>query len=154
MKEEILNKTKKKKLIQKLGEDFGISHLNYLIIKSGKDKYRIYSGSLSKEELNTLAKNTQIELIGTRLGTWEKDGFRISFDSLNIPEIKNEIKKNIVEISDEKVKNWLKGEDLQVINNITPNTKFVVIKNKDDFLGLARNQGFLKNYIPKYRRIK
>ena len=90
---QFLDKTKKRKLLNQLWKEFGISDLNYLLMKSGNDKIRIYSGNLSKDELNELSNNIYLEMLGIRFGTIEKDGIRISFDVLNIPEIKKQITK-------------------------------------------------------------
>src|SRR3989338_3755240 len=105
---DLLDKTKKKKILQLLEEEYGISQLQHLFIKSGKDKIRIFSGSLSKEELNTIAKVVHVDSIGIKLLTLEnfngeKEGIRLSFDILNMPEIKSQITKNFLEITDEQL---------------------------------------------------
>lgn len=153
MKIELLDKTKKKKILEKLEESYGIEDLDYLFIKSGKDKIRAYSGNFSKEELNDLAKNVHVEVIGTRLVNMDQEDIRISFDTINIPKIKEQITKNIQEITEEQAEQWLKGEDLQ----IEPKTKarYIVIKHKKDILGVGRNHTtYIKNYVPKERRIR
>jgi len=114
MKVELLDKSKKKKILNLLEENYGISELKYLFIKSGKDKIRVFSGSLSKEEINDLAKNTNIELIGARLCNLTGDGIRINFDIINLPEIKSQITENIQVLDDEKVIEWMKGNDLHI----------------------------------------
>src|SRR3989344_2996233 len=150
---EILDKTKKKKILNKLEEEFGIKKLNHLFIKSGNNRLRIFSGSLSKEELNTIAKKIHVELIGSRIVNIEKDDIRISFDAINIPEIKSQINKNIIEITDDQAKEWMKGNDLDI--EIVDKARFIIIKNKEDFLGVGKVQGtFIKNYVPKERRVK
>ena len=50
MKIQILDKTKKKKLISGL-EEFGINKIQELLIRTGKERIRAYSGNLSKEEI-------------------------------------------------------------------------------------------------------
>ena len=153
MKVELLDNTKKKKLINYLNDSYGIEELPHLIIKSGNDKYRIYSGNLSKEELNELAKNIHVELIGNRIANIDKGDTRISFDAINIPLIKEQIDENILEINDEQTIEWMKGNDLQI--KIETKSRFVVIKNNNDFLGVGRVQrDFIKNYVPKERRIR
>src|SRR3989344_4338429 len=69
---EFLDKTKKKKIIGNLNENYGIESLQHLFIRSGNDKIRIYSGGLSLEELNLFGKNLRLELIGASLGNTEE----------------------------------------------------------------------------------
>ncbi|MBI2628953.1 hypothetical protein HYW74_02630 [Candidatus Pacearchaeota archaeon] len=159
---DLLDKTKKKKILSLLDKEYGISQLPHLFIKSGKDKIRIFSGSLSKDELNNLAKTIHVDSIGIKLLTLEtfdgeKDGIRLSFDILNMPEIKSQITKNFIEITDEQLNSWLKGDNLDLDikqNNKDLNSRFIIIKHNNDFFGIARNQGFLKNYVPKERRLR
>ena len=152
-KVELLDKTKKKKIVQKLEKDYGIEELNYLLVRSGKENIRIFSGSLSKEELNLLAKEINIELIGTKLCTIIDEGIRLNFDLINLPEIKSQLNKSIIELNEEEMKKWMKGEDLE--KQVENEKKFLLISHKGDFLGIGRNQGkFIKNYIPKERRVK
>ena len=150
---QLLDKSKKKKIINQLETQFGISNLPHLFIQTGKGKYRIYSGSLSKEEINILGKNLNIEIIGSRFGKIDKEKIRINFDAINIPEIKNKITKNILEIPDSLSQTWMKGEDIEFKNENEPN--FVIIKNQDNFIGLGHNNKvFIQNYVPKERRIR
>ena len=152
MKVEILDKTKKNKILYVLEENYGIEKLPHLFIKSG-DRIRIFSGSLSREELSQLGKTLYIDLIGTKLGSIAEDNFRLSFDIMNLPIIKSQITKNILEINNEELEKWLRGGNIE----INPNTenKFIPLKNNEDFFGIARNhKSFLQNYIPKERRLK
>ena len=152
-KVEFLDRTKKKKLVEELNKIYGIEELNYLILKTGAEKLRIYSGNLSIEEMNMLAKNINLQLIGTPLCTIKDNDVRLNFDAINIPEIKKQISKNILEISDEELTKWIRGNNIE--KSIDVNSKFMIIKNKDDFIGTAYNgKTFLKNYIPKERRVK
>ena len=55
------------------------------------------------------------------------------------------------EISDEELKYWFNGENLARKNL----SGFVLIKNKNDFLGCGyAKEGIIINYIPKERRVK
>ena len=56
MKIEILNKAKKKKIIQNL-EEFGIKKIPELLVRTGRERIRAYSGSLSKDLLFSRASN-------------------------------------------------------------------------------------------------
>ena len=152
-KTELLDKTKKKRILEKLEKDYGVSKLPHLFIKTAKNKYRIYSGSLSKEEIIELVKNVNVELIGTRLCTIDDDDVRLTFDIMNLPIIKKQINKNIFEIHDNEVENRLRGNNIEI--ETKHDNKFLAIKHKKDFLGIGMNQrDHIKNYVPKERRIK
>ena len=150
---ELLDKTKKRKVLNLLDENYGVSKLPHLFIKTAKNKYRIYSGSLSKEEIIELVKNVNVELIGTRLCTIDDDDVRLTFDIMNLPIIKKQINKNIFEIPDNEVEKWLRGNNIEI--ETKHDGKFLAIKHKKDCLGIGMNQrDHIKNYVPKERRIK
>jgi len=152
---EFMDKTKKKKLIRNLSDNYGIEELHHLFIRSGNDKIRIYSGGLSLEELNFLGKSLRVELIGASLGKIEEDNLRINFDILNLPEIKSQVKNNIIEISNTDVLEWLKGKSLEINTEEMTKNDLVIIKNNQDLLGVAKNRKtYIQNYVPKERRIK
>ncbi|MBX4212227.1 hypothetical protein KW787_02095 [Candidatus Pacearchaeota archaeon] len=90
----------KKKIIEQLNEEFGISELNYLLIETGKEKIRGFSGTMSKDEIMELAKMARIEIIGLYMIKKELNNeLRLSFDATQI--LKKQINKNIVKINDE-----------------------------------------------------
>mgnify|MGYP001564790858 FL=1 len=88
---EFVSKQEKEKLIEQLKEQFGINELLFLLLKSGKEKIRGFSGSLSNQEIMELARNVNIETIGIYLCKEERDGIRLSFSSTNINSIKQQI---------------------------------------------------------------
>ena len=60
--------SKKKKIVRELGENFGIGKVDGLFLQFGKEKIRVYNGSLSKEELIGLDKNARLQdRLGGRL---------------------------------------------------------------------------------------
>ncbi len=145
----LIYSSEKKKILAKLNEQYGISKLPYLLIKFGEDKIRIYSGSLSNEELNTLASSLNIENIGLYSMKQEKDGIRLTLDGLQL--LKNQITKNITNIDDKQAENWLRGNDL----DIQTGRGFKILKNNDEFLGCGKSTGErIANFVPKERRIK
>ena len=153
MKVELLDNTKKKKVLQMLEKEYGISDLNYLFLETGKGKYRIYSGGLAREELNMLAKTIHIEIIGAKICKVEENKIRLDFDIINLPEIKKQITKNIIEIPDKEVYGWMQGNNLNI--NSESSASYLIIKNKNDLLGTGQNARILiKNYIPKERRVR
>jgi len=145
----IIYSSEKKKILEKLNEQYGISKLPYLLLKFGEDKIRIYSGSLSNEELNTLAANLRIENIGLYFAKQEKDGIRLTLDGIQV--LKEQITKNIFELTDKQAEEWLRGFDLDVKTG----RGFKILKNNNEFLGCGKSTGDrIANFVPKERRVK
>ena len=145
----ILLSKQKKKILKQLNEQFGIEKLPYLLLRFGKEKIRLYSGSLAVEELNILDKKIRIETIGLYLAKEQVDGIRLTLDGVQL--LKNQITKNILEINDKQAKEWLKGNDLLIESD----NAFKIIKNNNHFLGCGKSTGErITNFIPRERRIK
>ena len=150
MKLEILKKTEKEKIREQLEKQFGISKLPYLFTKNSKDKIRGFTGNLSKEEILRLARETNMEVLGLYLFKDEKDGIRLSIDACHA--LKDEIKKNIIELNDAQALEWFKGHDLDIKSD---DKGYKILKYKDDFIGCGKlSQSRLVNFVPKERRIK
>jgi len=144
-----LKSNEKKRIIIQLNEQFEISKLPYLLIKFGKEKLRLYSGSLSREELNVLDKNIRIENAGLYFAKEQKDGIRLTLDGTQI--LKEQINKNILEIDSKQAKEWLRGEDLLVEEG----RKFVILKYDGEFIGCGKSTGDrIINFVPKERRVR
>lgn len=139
----------KRKIIEKLEGQFGIEELNFLLIESGKEKYRAFSGSLSKDEISKMSELTNIEIIGMYILREENNEFRLSMDaSLTLSK---QIKKNIVEISKDDFEKWIRGFDLEIK---VPRGVYI-IKYQEDFVGCGKsNEEKIFNYVPKDRRLK
>ena len=141
----------KKQILKILEEEYGISKFNYLIMKSGKEKLRIFSGILSREELLSLARNINIDLIGLYFGFYKDNELRLSVDACNLLKPT----KNILEINDEDENKWMRGEDLVPVNVEKIKKGFVIIKNKENFLGTGKlTETKILNFLPKERRRK
>jgi NOL1/NOP2/fmu family ribosome biogenesis protein len=155
MKVEILDKAKKKRILQKIEKEYGISEMKELLVQTGKEKLRIYSGSLSREELNELGKNLNVEILGMQFLKSDNERVRLNFDVLNLPNIKKQIKSYaIFFLPDEDVKHWMNGGNIANENFDFPGN-YVLIENGGDFLGMGQiSKDTIKNYIPKERRTK
>ena len=145
----IIYASEKKHLLKQLNKQFGIEKLPYLLLKFGEDKIRVYSGDLSTEELRVLDANLNIENIGLYFAKEEKDGIRLTLDGIQI--IKEQITKNILELTDQQAEDWLKGKDL----DIKADRGFLILKNNNEFIGCGKSTGErIANFVPKERRIK
>jgi len=59
--------------------------------------------------------------------------------------------KNVLDVSKEKARSWLKGTDIEIE---TKEKGFVILKNNGDFLGTGKaKEGKVLNFVPKTRRI-
>ena len=145
-----LKSSEKKKLLRELEEQFGITELPYLLLETGKEKIRGFSGTMTKEEIIELSKIANVEIIGLYLFKKEKN-LRLSLDATQI--LVNQINKNIIEINKDQLESWLRGKNLDIIKELG----VYVIKYKDtgDFIGCGISDGKkIINYIPKERRIR
>ncbi len=148
MNTHFIKSNEKRDIVEQLKEQFGIEELPYLLIESGKEKIRAFSGSLSKEEIIQIGGLVKVEIVGLYLLKKEND-FRLSLDAATI--LKNQITKNILEINDEQFYKWIRGYDLQIE---VPRGTYV-LKYKNDFIGCGKsNEKTIFNYVPKDRRIK
>jgi NOL1/NOP2/fmu family ribosome biogenesis protein len=157
-----LTSTDKKKIIEQLNKQFGISELPYLIIQFGKEKLRLYSGILSKEELYFLDREIRIENIGLYFAKWENDEIRLSIDGVQL--LKNQITKNILELNDKQANEWLMGNDLPISREDASqkplgvwDTEYgwKILKHNNELLGCGKSTGErITNFMPKERRIK
>ena len=144
-----LSSSQKKKILEQLEDQFGINSLPYLFLQFGKDKIRIYSGNLSKDNLNSLDKNTRIENMGLYFARIQPDGIRLTIDGIQL--VKDQITKNIMEINDNQAEDWFKGNDL----DIKAESAFKILKNNDEFIGCGKSTGDrITNFVPKERRIR
>lgn len=145
-----IKSNQKKEIIEKLKTQFGISELPYLLIKSGKEKVRAFSGHLSKEEIFKITQIANVEIVGMYLLKQESpEDIRLSFDAPII--LKDQITKNIVEINDEQFTSWIRGENID-IEGIKGN---VIIKYQDNFIGCGKSNGLkIFNYVPRDRRLR
>jgi NOL1/NOP2/fmu family ribosome biogenesis protein len=145
----ILTSKEKKKLIEQLNNQFGIEKIEYPIIKFGNDRFRIFTGELSKDILDALQKELRIETAGLYFAKQEKDGLRLTIDGILL--LKNQIAKNIIELDQKQTLEWLKGQELY----IKYSNCFVILKHDNDFLGCGKSTGKkITNFVPKERRLK
>jgi len=150
MNANFFNVKEKKELLEELENLYGIKYLNnYQFLETGKKKIRAFSGSLAKEEIKKLSQIIRIEIIGMYMVSKRDDQARINFDAL--PVLKNQIKKNIIEIDKEQLEKWIRGQDLEM--QVQKGT--VVLKFEEDLVGIGKSNGEkIFNYIPKERKIK
>jgi len=135
---------------------------DYAFLRNNKNRIFIINKDISKIELSKLRINS----IGIYFCELDKPGIRLSIEGSQI--VGSEAKKNVVDVDEQQSKEWFKGEDLQINDNIClsnekniclPPAKknysgFVLIKFNDDYLGCGNyKEGRILNYVSKSRRI-
>ena len=149
MKLQFLKSKEKRALVEELEEQYGITELPYLLLETGKQKIRGFSGHLSKEEIVQLTRLTNVEIIGAYLINQKDQNARISFDAIQL--FKEQITKNIIEINNQQLQLWLRGYDLE----IQAPRGIVVLKYQEDLVGIGKsNTEKIFNYVPKERKLK
>lgn len=154
----IIYKAEKKKIIEKLSY-YGITKLPHLLLRFGKEKIRGYSGGLSITDIALIDKTAGIEIMGLYLFHEYSNEIRLSLDALHL--FKDQITKNILNLTDEQAEAWFKGQDIsreeiEASKNLgSLGIGFKVLKHNNDLIGCGKLVAErLINYMPKERRIK
>jgi NOL1/NOP2/fmu family ribosome biogenesis protein len=159
MKISILDNAKKKKFIEGIS-NFGIKRIHQLLVRSGTERIRAYSGSLSTEELMDLWRILPIEGVGLYFGKEliDRHGVRevrLSIDGLHV--LKEQINNDDIILSDEQEKQWFYGRNIELEGDNKEG--FVAVKDNlgKDFIGMGKigaGGKMLYNFLPKERRRK
>ena len=148
----ILSQQEKHEVEMQLKDQFGIESVLGMIAKMGEERFFIFSGSFSESEVLKLEKVVFIERLGIYFAKVisGENAIKLSMEGVQI--LKDQIKKNIIELDEKQAESWTKGEDLNVQ---TGKRGFVILKHKNDFLGCGKaSQHKIGNFIPKSRRLR
>lgn len=146
----ILKQKEKKEIEEKLNKRFGIKNVLGIIAMRGKERLFLFSGSLNEKDIKAIEEIVVIERLGVYFARLVEDSVKLSIEGTQI--LKDQIKKNIFELSENQAEEWMKGQDLQIK---TGKRGFLIIKYKDDFLGCGKaSKEKIGNFIPKSRRLK
>ena len=150
----ILSIKEKKKIEEKLKAKYGISEIPGILLMKGQERVFLYSGSLSPKEIKQLEENVIIERVGVYFAKMVIDGgeekIRLSIEGSHI--LKDQISKNIFELTKEQSEDWMMGRQLDIVSG---KFGFLIMKYKDDFFGTGKaSKEKIGNFIPKSRRLK
>ncbi len=174
---EIINQREIERILTTIHNQFEVdsstikNFKSYLFFKNSKNK--IYLLSNFNNLANDLLK-LRIENHGLYIGTLKNDGFRLSIEGSFL--FGRYAKKNIVEIDEKQLNEWMKGYDLSLksenqimLYNTTNNKSYFVSYSKDltsinhrylllkfngFFIGCGRLiDGVIKCTVPKERRL-
>ncbi|MDP2946888.1 MAG: hypothetical protein Q8N88_02125 [Nanoarchaeota archaeon] len=160
---EILDKAKKKRIIEKI-EDFGIKKISQLLIRTGSERIRAFTGNFSNGEIMSLWKILPFEGVGLYVAKEISDKhrnteIRLSVDGINL--WKDQIDNHILKLTKEQEESWFKGKNIEINNfqkeEIDSYKGYLIIKSSDekDFIGMGKiGDGVVYSYLPKERRRK
>lgn len=148
----IFSNQETQEILHKLNEQFGIQKIHGKLIKIGKERIFLFQGDFSEEQIKNLEKITFIERTGIYFGTvFDLTGeIRLSIEATQI--FKDQIIRNVFEIDNEQLENWMQGQELNIQSGLRG---IVIIKHKDNFLGCGKaSENKIGNFISKNRRLK
>jgi len=148
----ILSQKETQEILSKLNEQFGIKEIPSKLIKIGKEKIYLFNGNFSEEQIKNLEKITFIEKTGVYIGAifLPTDEIRLSIEGTQI--FKEQIRKNIFEINEEQLNDWMFGRELNIKTGLRG---IIAIKHQNDFLGCGKaSENKIGNFIPKSRRLR
>lgn len=143
----------KKEILEKL-KIYGITQIPFLLIKSGNEKIRAFSGDITREQVDKIIDSVYVETVGIYFAKIDGQDIRLSLDALYL--LKDQIKHNILEIDEAQKEEYLQGKEPTIKAHQEANQKiYYILKHKEDILGMAKivNKQ-IKNYLPKERRRK
>ena len=165
----ILNNKEIKEILNLIEKQWDAKlNLDYVFLKTEKEKIYIVNKDISKVDLGKLRINT----IGLYFAEVKDNNIRLSIEGSQI--IGPKAKKNVLELNEKEVKEWMRGNDLERLSFHQPQdggktnlekmrehfdketnlSGFLIIKDKDDYLGCGkRRDGEVLNFIGKARRI-
>ncbi len=148
--DKILNSKDKKLLFKSMREQWGTDTDKLKdIVFIQKSSGRIF---ITNKETAEIEMDLDIRKysVGNYFGKEEKDGFRASIEGSQL--LGPLSSHNIVDIDEEGLKAWIRGEDITVGDDVKG---LSLVRCDERFVGCGRvSDGSLKNHIPKSRRLK
>ena len=146
----ILTEQEKKKVEQKLNQQFGIKKIEGKIVMRGEEKLFLFTGEADENEIRKIEQATVVEKVGVYFAKLINEEIKLTIEGSQL--LKDQITKGIFEINDEQAEEWMMGRELNIKSGLRG---FVVIKNNDDYLGCGKASEYkITNFIPKSRRLK
>lgn len=143
----ILNNKEIKEILKLIESQWGAKlKLDYGFLKNNKGRVFLISRDISEIDISKLRLNS----VGMYFCEIDNKGIRLSIEGSQI--VGTKAAKNVVELSEEEAKRWLKGEDLE--KECKDCNGFVILRHNKDFLGTGKYaNGRILNYVGKNRRI-
>ncbi len=147
----VMSEEERRAMLAYLEERFGMDSKlfdGYEFVKSGRKVW-----ITNKEVVNKNFSGMNVEAAGMLFVRWEKkDKIKLTTNGAQLFGM--HAKKNVVEISEDKLHDVVCGLNLYDVE-CDATDGYVILKYKEHVLGIGLKQGrFIKNMIPKARRIK
>jgi len=140
----ILDGEELERLRKRLFERYGITEIPYVIVKSGKRKYRATTKDASKIRI--------AQLVGIYVLKETPFGLMFSIEGTQL--FGPLARKNVFEISSEIIEKWMHGEDLEVNSRNKLERGLVIVRSEDLYLGSGLYDGQrIRNLLPKSRKV-
>jgi NOL1/NOP2/fmu family ribosome biogenesis protein len=154
---EVLNTREKKKIIDCLKEQYGFSGTIEGSLLTNKDQ-KIFLitpdiAQISRDQ----DKELRVDAAGLYIGRIEINGIRLSMEGSQL--IGPHSKKHVLEIDEEHLEHWVKGEDFTLSEKEQKKTGnedgFFIIKFGNDYMGCGQiKNNNLRSLVSKERRLK
>ena len=131
--------------------------LDYAFVHSGSERLYVINKEISKIDW----QNLRISMMGSSIGTYNEKGFRLNIEGTQL--VGPSAKKNVIEINDEQVWDWMKGKDIEIDENLKKQIDekkiephlFVIIKRGNDYLSSGKiKNNLILNHVSKSRKLK
>ncbi len=145
MKQKALNTKEVKQLMQLIKNNWGAElKLDYVFLRSDKDKLHIMNKDIKNIDISRLKVNS----MGLYIGEFKNNQLRLTIEGSQL--IGPLSTKNVVDISKDQLKEWLKGNEIESKNG----NGFVIVRHENDYFGCGKaKEGKILNYVPKARRL-
>jgi NOL1/NOP2/fmu family ribosome biogenesis protein len=121
----------------------------FTVLLSGKDE-KIWIAN--KDLFQIPIEKLRVNSVGLYFGRVDNGKLRLSVEGAGI--IGPKADKNVVELDETHLWDFLRGFDIELKENIPETKDYVLVKHKNDWLGIAKMEGnVLKNAMPKSRKI-
>ncbi len=144
-----LSPAAKRKLTSQLDEQYGITQIPSVLLETGKQKIRAFSGTMTRQELHEFSRLLRIESVGLYIVKRDTTGLRLGLDGTTM--LGKYATQNVFEMNEEQMQTWMRGENI-----LTKLEKgFWILKHNTDYCGCGISNGVsLINHVPKERRIR
>jgi NOL1/NOP2/fmu family ribosome biogenesis protein len=142
---EVLNKKEAKKILELIKKQWDADFVTDKIFLKNQNDIFLVNRDVFSINLDTIRINS----LGLYFGELFDYKLRLSIEGSQL--IGPIAKENVVEINENELRQWLRGEN--IIKQTNANS-YVIIKHSNDFFGCGKaKENLILNYVPKVRRI-
>jgi len=142
---EVLNKKEAKKILELIKKQWDADFVTDKIFLKNQNDIFLVNRDVFSINLDTIRINS----LGLYFGELFDYKLRLSIEGSQL--IGPIAKENVVEINENELRQWLRGEN--IIKQTNANS-YVIIKHRNDFFGCGKaKENLILNYVPKVRRI-